>query len=250
MPDAEAQFLQHLEAIDRMARAVCRRNGLSPEEGEEFTADVRLRLCEDDYAVIHKFRGSSSLATYLSVVIGNLFRDYRIGRWGKWRPSAQARRLGEVAMRLETLMYRDGYSFDAACHVLEHRNAVPPARTELRRLHMQLPARSPRMREGGAELETLPSTERADTPVLDAERDARLADAGAALREALAQLPDEDRLIMKLLYYEGMSVADVARGLNLEQKPLYPRIKQLHRTLAAFLRGRGVTADVLDFLAS
>ena len=32
-----------------------------------------------------------------------------------------------------------------------------------------------------------------------------------------------------MLYYEGMSIADTARGLQIEQKRLYPRIKLLLR---------------------
>jgi DNA-directed RNA polymerase specialized sigma24 family protein len=50
------------------------------------------------------------------------------------------------------------------------------------------------------------------------ERDDQLAAAEQALRAALTELGDEDRAIMRLLYYEGLSVADVARGLQIEQK--------------------------------
>jgi RNA polymerase sigma factor for flagellar operon FliA len=246
--NAEGLFLQHLDRIDKMAESACMRNGLGAQEAEEFAAEVRLKLCEDDYAVLRKFRGGSSLTTYLSVVIGNLFRDYRISRWGKWRPSAQARRLGEVAMQLESLVYRDGHTFDSACQVLAQRRGAEVRLAELRRLYAQLRPRMPRLRQGEDDPDTLLASDQADAPVLDAERDARLAAAEEALRRALARLPDEDRLIIRLLYYEGMTVADVARGLRVEQKPLYPRIRHLHRLIAEALRKEGITVDVLDFL--
>lgn len=45
---------------------------------EDLESEVRLRLLEDDYAVLRKHRGDSSLVTCLTVVIANMFRDYRI----------------------------------------------------------------------------------------------------------------------------------------------------------------------------
>jgi DNA-directed RNA polymerase specialized sigma24 family protein len=49
-------------------------------------------------------------------------------------------------------------------------------------------------------------------------------------------------------YLEGFSIADVARGLGLEQKPLYPRIKRVLGRLSAELRAEGIAADCLDWL--
>ena len=43
-------------------------------------------------------------------VIQRLFLDARIAKWGKWRPSVSARRLGGVAVLLERLLTRDGLS--------------------------------------------------------------------------------------------------------------------------------------------
>ena len=43
----------------------------------------------------------------------------------------------------------------------------------------------------------------------------------------------EDRVIVRMRFWEGESVADIARALGLPQKPLYRR---LERTLAALRR--------------
>ena len=79
---------------------------------------MRLRFIENDYAAIRKFRGESSLGTYLTVVVAMLVRDYRVQRWGRWRPSAAARRLGDVAVRLETLVRRNGQAVHEAAETL------------------------------------------------------------------------------------------------------------------------------------
>ncbi len=41
---------------------------ITPQDLEDLTADVFLTLVSDDYAVLRRFKGQSSLATYLTVV--------------------------------------------------------------------------------------------------------------------------------------------------------------------------------------
>src|SRR5215212_7376883 len=103
----EAMFLANLSLIDRIIAVTARRNALGGADAEDFGAWTKGRLVEGDYAILRKFNQRSSLATYLTVVITNLLRDYRNSRWGRWRPSAEARRCGPVAVRLEELLYRD-----------------------------------------------------------------------------------------------------------------------------------------------
>ena len=48
----------------------------------------------DDYSILRKFKGRSSLRTDLITVVTHLYQDWRNGRWGKWRPSEDAKRRG------------------------------------------------------------------------------------------------------------------------------------------------------------
>jgi len=244
--DAEELFRQHLPVIDQIAQSICRRNGVHEHEAEDFASDIRLKLCEDDFAVIRKFQGRSSFTTYLTVVITKGFLDHRRRIWGKWSPSSRAKRLGAVAMLLERLVYRDGCTFDAACQLLEQKHGLTVGRKELQAMFAQLPRRAQRRFEGDDGLDTLASVERADAPVLSGERDDRLATAEESLRQALQHLSEEDRTIIRMLYYEGMSVAEVARGLHLEQMRLYPRIRQLLASLRKALTSQGISADLLE----
>ncbi len=153
--------------------------------------------------------------------------------------------MGPHAMLLETLVYRDGCSFDAACRILEQKHGFTSDRRQLRTMLAQLPRRSPRRFEGDEGLDTVPSADRPDAGFLASERGDQLATAEAALRQALQRLPDEDRAVIKMLYYEGLSVADIARGLQIEQKRLYPRIKQLLTALRKTLEAEGISPDFL-----
>lgn len=250
--DLEALLLDNLSVVERIAAAICRRHGLSPEDAEDFTASVKARLVEDDYVVLRKFRGESSLATYLAVVVAMLFRDYRTRHWGRWRPSAVAQSLGPAAVRLETLVYRDGYSLDQATAVL--RSAGPGAGIgagdlsprALSALYARLPARGP-MRPvdvGPEPLLTAVGVAGADDLLLAhlaAEERQRLE---GAVQGALEQLPAEDRLIVRMRYWEGLRIADIARALQLPQKALYRRVERALIELRRHLESSGVSRNV------
>jgi RNA polymerase sigma factor for flagellar operon FliA len=65
----------------------------------------------------------------------------------------------------------------------------------------------------------------------------------AALRRALDQLPAEDRCILLMRYWQDMSVADIARALSLQQKPLYKRLDKLLGELRRLLTQFGVAPE-------
>jgi RNA polymerase sigma factor (sigma-70 family) len=249
--DPRQQYVDHLDAINAIAESLCRRNGVRGADAEDFVADVRLKLLQDDCAVFRKFRGGSSTTTFLTVVIANLFRDHRTRLWGKWRPSAEARRRGEIAVQLETAMYRDGQSFEDACGTLTRSGRFRVDRTELKRLLNELPRRVPRpVPDEASVVDDLPASNYADDSLLDREREDHLAAAKAALSRALAQLEPEDQLIIRMHFLEGLSIADVARGLGLEQKPIYPRIRRLLQRLCESMKREGFEPDCLEWLNS
>ena len=74
--------------------------------------------------MLRRFEGRSSLTTYITVVVQRLFLDRRNRLWGKWRPSAEARRLGPTAVLLERLVSRDGWSAEQALETLRVNHGV------------------------------------------------------------------------------------------------------------------------------
>lgn len=248
MPDRselEALLTNNLGWVDRVAASVCRRHGLDPDESDEFAGWARMRLVEDEYAVLRKFRGESAITTYLTVVVTMLFRDYRVSRWGRWRPSAAAKRHGDVAIRLETLVYRDGYRVDQAGEMLRAAGHTDLPDRELVRLLATLPPREGTrpVPVGDEPLETLPSAMTAEDHVVAHEADGERRVAEDALRGALAELPSEDQVIVRMRVWEGLSVADISRALNLPQKPLYRRLERIFGRLRAQMEGAGITRE-------
>lgn len=242
--DLEALLRDNLGIVDRTAASLCRRHGLTGDDADDFVSWTHLRLVEDDYAILRKFRGESSLPTYLTVVITMLFREYRVREWGRWRPSAAARRLGPLAVRLETLIYRDRCTLAQAAQVLRSEGEDVSDR-QLTDLLAQLPPkRLPRAESAGSDaLEAAPAASTADERVTGDEADRERRRIEEALFRALDSLAPEDRLIVRMWIWDRTSVADIARALNLPQKPLYRRIERALKRLRSHLEAEGVTPD-------
>src|SRR5689334_4174040 len=92
----------------RVIEWVARTGGLSPEDAEDFAQSVHLKLLERNYAPLAQFDGRSSFHTFLRTVVKRLLLDWRNHRYGKWRPSACARRHGDAGIDLDRLITRDG----------------------------------------------------------------------------------------------------------------------------------------------
>jgi RNA polymerase sigma factor for flagellar operon FliA len=241
----EATFVQNLALIERVAESVARRQGLTGDDAADLSSWIKLKLVESDYEVFRKFRGESSISTYLTVVIATLARDYRVQRWGRWRPSAAARRKGAVALRLEALVHRQGYDLRQAGELLRTAGETQLSDHELAKLLAQLPAREPlRPVEVGAEpLAWVPTLGGADARLENETRERERDQARDTLNRIMSDLPVEDRHILRMHFWEDMSVADIARGLHLEQKPLYRRLERLLASLRERLTQAGVKRE-------
>lgn len=245
----EQLFLAHLDHIEKVTAHAARRKRLSREDNEDFIGWVKLRLMEDDYAIIRKFQGKSNFRTYLTTVINHLVLDFQNHLWGKWRPSAEAERLGPEAVQLDRLLVRDGLTFDEACQILQTNHRVESSREELEELAAKLPRRNPSRRmEGEEALQNRPARELdPEQRILGEEQADRWRAVVAIFKEVLATLPDEDQLIVKMR--GEFKVVQIAQTLGLEQKSLYRRVEKIFATLRAGLEERGVTAEeIREFL--
>jgi RNA polymerase sigma factor (sigma-70 family) len=239
----EAMFVSNLEVVESVTRYVCQRHRLPAVEAQDFGSDVKAKLIESDYEVFRKFQQRSSLRAYLTIVIQRFYLDYRKHFWGKWRPSAEARRLGDVAIRLETLIVRDGFSFDQACEHLRTNEGVAATHSELVTIFVRLPLRTRRATVDAEGLEEMADpTSQIEDHVLFKERQAAARRILDALTNALRALGDQDRLILRLRFQDGLTIANIARALHLEQKPLYRRFEALLHQLRRALEAGGIDA--------
>ncbi|HYC88331.1 MAG TPA: sigma-70 family RNA polymerase sigma factor [Thermoanaerobaculia bacterium] len=250
MNDPESTYLEHLASIERIAAFVARKNHLNPDDTVEFVQVVRCRLFEDDYAIIRKFEGRSSFTTYLTTVINRLFYEWRVKEWGKWRPSAEARRIGDVAIMLERLVTRDGFTFSEAARVLTMRAGAGVSIAELEAIYLRLPPRNPRpvVVSGEVSPDAAIVESDADERVGKRDRERTLRQAVQTIDSVLESFGEDDRLILKLRFWKSYKVPEIARVMQLDQKKLYKRLEKLFATFRRALESAGVSRADIDAL--
>ncbi len=244
-------FADNLRLIDETIRMVCRKGGCTPDEREDFTSESHLRLIENDYAILRKYEGRCSLRTYLAAVLANQLFDFRRHRWGTWRPSAKARQQGAAAEALDRLIHRDRIPLEEAIERLASSGRFPEGRDALRRLAESLPPHYPRVVQGDDGLQDLAAAPCADADreLQTRERAATARSVQAALAGAMEELAEEDRLVLRLRFQDGVKVPRIAHVLGLDAKALYRRCDRLLETLREILERRGVSgASVLECL--
>lgn len=227
-----------LTVLKRLAR----RHRLTRDETDELHSRLHLRLVQDDYAALRQFEGRSGFATYLTTVAERLRLDLQVSRWGKWRPSLEAARLGETAGLLERLISRDRLTFDEACEILRTSHQVTESRAELERLRDLLPTRRPR-----PAVVSLHQIEELPLPLVPhtVPTDDNTPEVRRALARAICGLPVADRRMVKLRFKDRWTVARIAREHNLDQKSAYRRFDAIYRTLRVSLNAQGVDRDAL-----
>lgn len=244
----ETLFLSNLPVIDEVVGRVSRRHRLSASEAEEFASDVHLHFIERNYERLRRFEGRSSLATYITICVQRCFLDYRNKVWGKWRPSAEATRLGPEAIVLERMVVRDGWTIEQATAALRLNHGVA-LDDRLSALCVRLAQRQPsRERVSDEEADRLESpAPPPDANVVRAEQDFLAKRVSAACARACESLSPEERLILRMRF-DDVPVADIARALHLNQKRLYRTIERLLSELRKRLEADGISRDEMQTL--
>jgi RNA polymerase sigma factor (sigma-70 family) len=237
-------FEQHLDEINRIIAFVCKRNHLAPQDCDDFRQHVHLKLLEDDCAVLRKFEGRSALTTYLTTVIQRLFSQHRVALWGKWRPSAEAKRLGDKAITIERMITRDDHTLQETINILTTQASASYTRAEIEALYVRLPPRQPRpvlVPDNAIPEVEAPSA--ADDDLLRQQRERTARGIAQAMDPVIESMEAEDKLILKMRFWHAAKVPDIAAALHLDQKRLYKRLDKLNATLREALQRAGFGRD-------
>lgn len=241
-----------MRLVDTVIAQACRRYRLSAADADDFGGLVRMRLVENDFGVLRRFEGRSSLRSYLTTVVFRLLLDYRVRQWGRWRPSTEAVLRGRPGLLLDRLLHRDGLTFEEACEVIQTNYGLKVTREELSEIAAQLPPRANRRLEP---LDAYESPAEHGCPDIEFQRQEAVPIALRMKRElkaALAALPDDDRRLLELRFRDGRTVIEIAQLLGVTPKPLYRRLERIARALRGRLldcprsRSLGVTAFTLS----
>ena len=244
-PHAPAFVLsdEHIRDIQRVIRSLARVS-LRPDERDDFEGAAWVTLLEDDQRRLRSYRGECPFPCFLRVVLRRILLDFRTSRWGKWRPSADARRAGPDAVAIERKVVRDGYPLEPFTGM-----AAPDERHRLARLVQHASASRPGRREQPLDAvadwaaTTGPSPE--DALILSA-REAARKRVGHALGAAINVLGTHDRRLLALRYGQGHAVSTIAATTGADQRRLYRTFERVLRRLRADIEGRGVCPHDVD----
>jgi RNA polymerase sigma factor for flagellar operon FliA len=243
--------MTYLPLIERAIAFASQRQGLRPAEAEDFASTVKLRLIENDYAILRAFEGRSSPTTYFGIVAQRMLFDHRNKEWGKWRTSAEAKRLGPVAIELERHMHRDGLTLDEAFLALKS-NDRNLTREAIEALAKRLPSRAPKRRDvplDEAGRDAVIGSEQIEAEAAGRERRDVAERLSALVNEWIGNLPDEDCVLLQQRFGEGMTVAQIARATRQDQKHLYRRIERRLHEIRKLIETSGLaSAEVLDLI--
>ena len=232
-------FTDNLEKIEKLVRFSGKRHHFSHVEQQDFASYVNVELLKDDCATLRKFQNRSSWWTFLSAVIEKLALDFLIQKWGRWRPSAMAEKLGPVAVILDRLVHRDGHSLDEAIAIVRAHHAAQLSENDVRAMWHQIPSR-PRVSEVGEEAAAaVSSTESSDVRVDDEERRREIVRLERVLRGAFEALTPQDRVMIALRYDHGLSVAEIAKVMHTSVPTVHRRLDRSLKELRATLSRGG-----------
>ena len=237
-------YLTHAAAIEAAIAAAVRRSRAPVDEQDDAAGYMRLRLLADNCRILRSFAERGGLRRYLNVVIGRLLLDYRVEQWGKWRPSAAGRRLGDPAIRFERLVYRDGYTPGEARRALACQNVQLTASSADR-----LTRRNPRRRQVAMSvLEVMPSSIPGPEEDLQSKEQRHHASQLArVLRSALARLTPEEHALLYRRFDKGGTLAELARERGTAPRLVYGQLESVLRKLRLTLSHAGIGRD--DVLA-
>jgi RNA polymerase sigma factor (sigma-70 family) len=249
--DVEDLYLANRALIDRTISSISRRGHASEADAADFASATHLHLIDNGYAVLRAFRGRSELGAYLQAVIRRFFQDWRNANWGRWRPSAAVRRMGPIAMQLETLLVRDALSLEQAIEVMRTNHGVTLTAGELRTMASAFPPREMRTFVSDTILEEASAPGAgAESLIEDREAAAAARRISDVLDELMSSLTPDDQLILKLRFEDGVKVPAISRALGVEITSVYRRLERLLATLRSSLERAGISAgDARELIA-
>ena len=236
--------------VERLVAATCHRLALTGADADLLESLVKIKLFENDCEIVRAFRNECKFSTYLNVIILRTHANICVHRFGKWHPSAAAKRCGPAGVLLERLIYRDGCPAEEAMGKVAAIHRIVP-RSELNAMLMRIPIRQPRPSTVSIEAveQSLHDKTTADGLLVEHEKRALSERAAAITFEFFAKLDQDDRLMLQFQFRSNLSLAKIARMLQKETKPLYRRREQLLRDLRRKLTAAGITdLDVEDLL--
>ncbi|MEO1574387.1 MAG: hypothetical protein AAFU65_05445 [Pseudomonadota bacterium] len=244
-------FFDPMEGLsDKLMSRARRRFGDSPDAESAWNYALDQVSADDWQSLSDRYTGKGSPGGFLAITFINALEDYARQKYPRARPPEWLRRMGDLWLQVWRRLCLKREPVETIVGALDDRD---PARAEeIRGATVQIRARVPNCgivvaeeaadpadvtptadtrTDAAAEADLVEMLLGAASAVLDRDLDDVSGAAVARIHETL-ELDDTDRLLIRLVYDEGLKVAAAARALDLTRKQASRR----HLSLLARLR--------------
>jgi hypothetical protein len=259
--------------VERLARLAERRFPDPTVSGAAYNYAFE-KISDDDWRLLDGFTGRAQPGTYLMAVFSRLLEDYSRARFGRPRPPAWLKRMGELWRRVYQMLCLERMLPESIVDTLTARREREPV--EIRRVIGVVRTRVSNCGQSPREInvedppehsgsDTGPESEisqqelrelllvlrsafvSASTSSSDANTEAALASVspGLAKLPGLLDLDDEERLILKLIYQDERSVKAAAQVLRLPEHVVRRKHDRVVLRLREVLREAGVGPELI-----
>jgi DNA-directed RNA polymerase specialized sigma24 family protein len=265
------RFFQHFHLLEYLSRRRFK-NDVLAEEARNYVLDA---LSVNNWEKMRNYRDTGSFKAYLAQVIVRLLEDFARRRFGRKRPPAHVVVRGSLWVRLFQLMCIEGYSPSAASAVVtdelpppvEANNICRAARSIVESVvdcgaklsEISYDEQSTDAEPAGDLLHALPPEEFLEetryAALLDELRDFfredGATDSGRTLASVphcekllrdRAQLQSEERLLLRLIYQDGLTVTAAGKVLGYTAAQAHGRLHRLLRRLGRLLEEAGANS--------
>lgn len=229
--------------------AVCRRHFSAENDQDECYVFVIDRLKADDYKRLRAFKGKSKLNTYLYTLINSLVIDFRRKKFGRRRIPSGVAKLGKWAEAVYRFVCWQRFSFDDAYDFLRVDGLFAGSYIEF--IKQSEPIRKAPCREnpafqsidGTRESSLKNASDNSANPLefliqrLDRERRIK---ALKIIRQVTAEMPEDDQLLVRLVYGSEQSVSAAARVIGISGSTAGKRLKSLLAKFREKLLAEGI----------
>ncbi len=224
--EAGLAWAEFLDQYTPLIRHLVQRHEPDPSQSEDCFTWVCEALADDGFRRLRNFRpdGPARFRTWLVAVVANLCRDWRRRQRGRVRPFRAVTRLPELDQHVYRLIFVQGHSRTECVATLapqfpgltdatvaEISGRLFGLLTPQQRWQLSARPHTP-LRAGSRQADRADDPmERVETPESGPEDQVAALQERQRLRQALARLAPEQRLLLRLRYERGLTLAEVAR---------------------------------------
>jgi len=247
--DYQAEVDVHRDFINKMAQKRFWQNVVA----EEAALAVTRALAENDWAILKKYRGDASFATFVKAVVIAELENFAAKKFGRRRPPLWVTRLGGLWEKLYIALCHEGATADEAAEFVRA-NMTGVSGAEAKAAARQLLRRIPGTETAATPLENAPPSPTRESgealamllqPLLDGGPQT-VGALGKAWRAANFNISSEERLFLKMCCQDGLPVAQAGRLLGMGRFQAAARMRHLLARLRRECERAGLYREMLS----